>query len=787
MKKVFSAKNIFLKIFCICASAFFPACDLFQESPKDFLEDYASIATVASREIRPNDKLIPQGAWLNVGSDEDLTITYFVDNPGNHRLRAAIEFPTPNVKAVAEIDFPENAGLLRSWTEETIDEDGNPQQVTRTESGTDFLLSTFSIKIPQASLAGIDGKVSQFNISPTVTLYRADFGEELRTQSFHTIPLRCNTPPAPIEGAVGQMIPTTAADGSDVQKLVLAIKLPAPLKADDKYLTVSENGRTHVFEKPANATDFAGATSSGWTISSTQPQGMEATYDGGKTAASIGANCFITTDIDIKGRAPFEITLTLTDEGGLSSSPHTFTSHGQKCLPPTSPSTSPLTQSESDGMATYTLNAETGATIHYTVKKQGSVYSGGSGVSPLAIKLPAGTFDILAHATKPGFVDSDVFKADNITVTQSICFVSASGSDTSGDGSKSKPFATIAHAATSLNSLVPPPIGTETKIFLLSDLEITDDYTITLSPANGTTLNLRGCKDGSAGSRVTVSFKFSQGNISSAFVIQGAVQMQDLTIKQTQDSTVINDGIAIRNGSTLSLKNVSITEMKTGKDKDNGKGAVNSSGTLNILGGVKITGNTAADSTTPLNLYLPTGKTISLQQGSLEGTQIGVSTEANPAAAPVPITSGYSAAGYRNAQLSSYFTSDAGFALKLESGEAALAASGGSIGIVAPQNIKFSFESTNIKEMDDGDGSGITISVFGDGNPIDFADFTTCVGNIYLGSVSTGNHVDLKLNNQFSFESDWNLDDGTYFINITGIYGGTEFSGVLTYEYKKTP
>ena len=89
--------------------------------------------------------------------------------------------------------------------------------------------------------------------------------------------------------------------------------------------------------------------------------------------------------------------------------------------------------------------------------------------------------------------------------------------------------------------------------------------------------------------------------------------------------------------------------------------------------------------------------------------------------------------------------------------------------------------------MDGGNGDGIMIFAFGDGDPLYFAGFTTCVGNIYLGSVSTGKHVDLKSNNTFSFEPSWNLDDGTYFINITGIYGGTEFSGVLTYEYKKTP
>lgn len=766
MKKVFSAKNIFLKIFCICSAAFFPACDLFQESPKDFLEDYASIATVASANI--DVATIPQGAWLNVGSDKDLTITYFVDNPGNHRLRAAIEFPNGLNSDDVNFNFPENDDLLRSWIEETIDEDGNPQQVTRTENETNFLKSMFSIKIPQASLANIDGDASQFDISPTVTLYRAEFGEELRMQSFHTIPLRCNSPPAPIESAVGQMIVT-----GDVQKLVLAIKLPAPLKDDDKYLTVSENGRTHVF----NAHFTNGDASSGWTISSTQPQGMEATYDGGKTAASIGANCFITTDIKIKNLSPFLITLTLTDEGGLSSSPCTFNSHGQKCLPPTSPSTSPLTQSESDGMATYTLNAESGATIHYTVKKSGSAenYSGGSGVSPLVIKLPAGTFDISAYATKPGFEKSDNFEP-NITVTQSICFVSASGSDTNGDGSKSKPFATIAHAATSLNSRT--PIGPESAtIFLLSDLEITDNHTITLSPANGTTLNLRGCKDGSAGSRVTVSFKFSQGNISSAFVIQGAVQMQDLTIKQTQDSTVINDGIAIRSGSTLSLKNVSVTEMKTRI------GAVNLEGNrLNIFGGVNITGNTTADGA-PKNVYLPAGKTLPVQPGSLEGTQIGVSTAADPAAAPVPITSDYSAAGYRNAQLSSYFTSDAGFALKLESGEAALAASGGSIGIVAPKEITFSLNATS------GNGSAITVSAFADGDPLDFAGFTTFAGEVWFHHIDDNDprfNTGIRLNkdtHSFSLDSSWG--GGRYVIKITAIYGGTEFSGEL--EYTKTP
>ncbi|MDE6720098.1 MAG: hypothetical protein K2J68_09625, partial [Treponemataceae bacterium] len=325
-----------------------------------------------------------------------------------------------------------------------------------------------------------------------------------------------------------------------------AIKLPA-LKTDDKYLTVSENGRTHVFD--AHFSD--GDASSGWTISSTAPQGMVKTD--ADEAPPAGANCFITTDINIKNRSPFLITLTLADEGGLSSS-HTFNSHGRKCLPPEPTSTlTTLSQSESDGMATYVLNAESGATIHYTVKKQGSAenYSGGSGASPLAIKLPAGDFDISAYATKPSFVDSEKFE-ENITVTPSVFFVSASGNDTSGDGSKSKPFATIAKAAT---SFVPPPIAPENaKIFLLSDLEIKE------GKSYGTML-LQGCAGGNKGSRVTITCNLSIEQ--AAFLIGGNVTMHDVNITQASSSAVSASGISVESGATLNLKNVSITGMKT--------------------------------------------------------------------------------------------------------------------------------------------------------------------------------------------------------------------------------
>lgn len=205
MKKSFSAKTHFLKLFLPLCALIFCACNLLQETPNDFLEDYASIAMVSRTVLAPDDA-IPQGAWQNVGSNHDFYITYFVENPGNHRLRAEVTFPDASVATDAKINFPENDGLLRSWTELEDNGAGNITPVVRTETETNFLLTYFTITIPQSFLDTIDGDAARFNISPTVTIYRSDFGVEERPQSSYTLNVRCNTPPAAISAALGQMI-----------------------------------------------------------------------------------------------------------------------------------------------------------------------------------------------------------------------------------------------------------------------------------------------------------------------------------------------------------------------------------------------------------------------------------------------------------------------------------------------------------------------------------------------------------------------------------------------------
>lgn len=778
MKNRIRQKINFIKIFLpICAAALLSACDLFQETPKDFLEDYGNIANVAKTEF--STEVVPQGAWHNIGSSGDVTINYIIENPGDHRLRAEVTFPNEIALSEVSIVFPENDGLLRSWTEVVDDGAGS---TTRTENETNFLTSTFSITFPQSLLDTIDGNISQFDISPTVMLYRTDFGAEERPQSSHTIRLLCNTPPEKISNAVGEKI---VADENET--LVLAIELPA-LKMDDKSLTVEENGRKHVFDLPIS--DGAKSSDGLWTISSAAPAGIEAaTYDeDGKPIMLDSADCYITTDIDIKELAPFNIALTLTDEGGLTSQ-YSFTSHGRKLDAPYPTSAATLEQDESDGMAAYTLQATDGATIHYTVTQTspvGGAYSdSGSGESSLEIELPAGTFTITAHAEKEGFVKSDDF-TKIVTVNPSVFFVRAEGDDASGNGSKSVPFATIKKAVDSFMSFAPAP--TSAKIFILDDIYIGDGDAVSITGMN---LTLRGCKDGNVGSRVTVFCALTSGSL---FDIDGSVSMLDLDISQTADSIAsggVDKAISVSNGATLNMENVSISGMKVSSSgilvesggtlnlknvSINGNttsgGALRLEGDLNILGDVKITGNTAASGGS-LNLYLPDGKTLAINSGSLSGTQIGISTRTDPTqVAPVIITSGH----YGGSDTLGAYISDKDYALKLNaSNEVQLTLSGGSGTITPnpPATLTFSSSTANMS-----DGIEFTISASDGVNAIAASDIIWAL-EIYQGSVSTGirsNSNIIKIPSSYSA--------GTYVIKINARYSGQPYSDEL--NYKKT-
>lgn len=572
-------------------------------------------------------------------------------------------------------------------------------------------------------------------------------------------------PPQAVEDAVGQKIPD--------ETLVLAIKLPT-LKDDDKYLIVSALGQTHTFSLPISN----GSSSGGWMISSTAPANMGKTWDGGPSAPA-GANCYITTNINIKNRAAFAVYFTLQDELGLTSRTYTLNpSHGARLSPPYHTTPGPdapsitLTQDEeSDGMATYILRADAG-TIHYTIsKKSGGEYKSGSGASPLAIKLPAGEFSVSAVAKAAGFEDSEAFTQD-ITVTPSIFFVSASGNDTSGDGSKSNPFATITKAQDSFGTLAS---GSTAKIFILSNLAINSPVTLSKN------LLLQGAAGGTKGSRVTLTASLASSDTAFAISGSGNVEMNAITLSQAA-STPIASGINIASAGSLSLENVTVTGMNTTS------GAVVVGGTLTLKapGNVKITGNTSSGKAK--NVYLPTGKTINITTGSLTGSQIGVFTEEKPDDTKmITITTGYGTAGYKTTDLKTQLQGDEYYESMVSSGEVVLTINGdGDIDASPNMKIVFSFSNADsTKGTDSGDGTNIQIYAFGDGTPLNISDFTTLTARItyYTGHYIKG--VDLKNENPFSLGVN---DAGKYTISIEGTYkDGKIVSDELYYTITSQP
>ncbi len=104
----------------------------------------------------------------------------------------------------------------------------------------------------------------------------------------------------------------------------------------------------------------------------------------------------------------------------------------------------------------------------------------GSSDSDINIDLPPGIFEIKALATKDGYIDSSELTISNVSVScPAIFYVSSSGSDDAG-GSKSKPFATVNMALSKLkDTLADDSTLTDGKIYLLSDIEITEQINLT--------------------------------------------------------------------------------------------------------------------------------------------------------------------------------------------------------------------------------------------------------------------------------------------------------------------
>jgi len=113
-------------------------------------------------------------------------------------------------------------------------------------------------------------------------------------------------------------------------------------------------------------------------------------------------------------------------------------------------------------------------------------------------------------------------------------------------------------------------------------------------------------------------------------------------------------GVSLFNGAQMIMTGGGITK-NISKSKGGGVGFLGTPSQITIGGTACISGNTQSDGTTASNVYLPSGTTVKVSEGTplTTGAKIGVTTQTTPTSGnPVAIT------GANNTDYSSYFTSD---------------------------------------------------------------------------------------------------------------------------------
>ncbi len=371
-----------------------------------------------------------------------------------------------------------------------------------------------------------------------------------------------------------------------------------------------------------------------------------------------------------------------------------------------------------------------GASVYWMYSLNVSSLVEGDEPSPAKVALEAaGSYIVKAYAHKTYYINSPITSGWNYTVTLAKVYIKRDIAPGSGTGTYEDPLSSIDEAIAWLGNYGDPSSSANT-ICVLGDMQSINGH----SSISSGYYNIVGCaEDGTPG--VPVKLKTSSG-----------------------------EGLLEIVGGTVSLRAVTLTGMD---------GA--SSGAIGYIGGklmlkdkVTITGN--ANSGAAKNINIATaGLKIYVDAGGLAGTKVGVTTVETPAGGtPVTITDGYADA-CGTEPLANHFTSDSSsYAFVFDaSGEAALAAGGGSIDIGDIYSV--SFAQTASAGVYTFTASATPTS---GGSPVDItADISTWSMKLYYLNTYTGmsaatNTMDLSA-----------LGAGTYIMKISAAYGGKTYSG----------
>ena len=338
------------------------------------------------------------------------------------------------------------------------------------------------------------------------------------------------------------------------------------------------------------------------------------------------------------------------------------------------------------------------------------------------------------------------------------------GDDTNGTGSAYAPFATLGKAITAIKAA---NHAEDYKIFIGGTVNGCTEIPATLTSASAKSITISGI----TGNATDI---LDGKNESSVLSIATAVPVIIQNLKITNGRVHSGGGISITGSADVTLKSGAYI---TGNVADNGAGIYLEDGTLKVTGSPVVYGNKTPGNTSN-NIYLETGRIITVTGKLNAGTKLGITSAATPSIeTPVTVTSGY---GTHNSGVnpSTYFIGDEyGVTFNTAGTEAIITPTGGHISVASVyDDITISIDKTYVLKT-----AASKTFTFIPAAGVTYTYEVTCHGDT-LSPASTYYTTDA---NTLTFLD--TMTAGNYSINVTAIYKEKKYCAGFEVMIKAPP